>query len=184
MNTVDRITAESRTGRINPGAPLEVEAFSGVAVNTTAAARRTATLAGRRTVKKAWQAAWLVRAIQCIDLTTLSGDDTEDRVARLCAKARQPLREDIVEALGLEPGWLTTGAVCVYPAMVPAAVRALGNSGIPVASVATGFPAGLTPLEQRLGEIRFAVAEGAAEIDVVISRGLVFRATGRRSTTS
>ena len=175
MNTIDRITAGS-AGRINPGAPLDLGVFSGVAVNTAAAGRRASALAGRRTVKKEWQAAWLVRAIQCIDLTTLSGDDTEDRVARLCAKARRPLREDLVEALGLEPGWLTTGAVCVYPAMVPAAVRALGNSGIPVASVATGFPAGLTPLEQRLAEIRHAVAAGAAEIDVVISRALVFRA--------
>lgn len=176
MNTMDRIPAEGRAGRINPGAALDVEAFSGVAVNTTAASRRTSALAGRRTVKKAWQAAWLVRAIQCIDLTTLSGDDTEDRVARLCAKARQPLRDDIVEALGLAPGSVRTGAVCVYPAMVPAAVRALGNTGIPVASVATGFPAGLTPLEQRLGEIRHAVEAGAAEIDIVISRALVFKA--------
>ena len=173
---IDRISVERNAGRINPGAPLDVEAFAGIAVNTTAAGRRTAALAGRRTVKKAWQAAWLVRAIQCIDLTTLSGDDTEDRVARLCAKARQPLREDLVEALGLEPGSLGTGAVCVYPTMVPAAVRALGNSGIPVASVATGFPAGLTPLQQRLGEIRYAVEAGAAEIDIVISRALVFRA--------
>ncbi len=175
MDTIDTIAAKTGGHRLNPGLPLTVDAFSGVAVNTRAADRRTAALAGRRTVKKAWQAAWLVRAIQCIDLTTLSGDDTEDRVARLCAKARQPLREDLVEALGLETGFLTTGAVCVYPAMVPAAVRALGNSGIPVASVATGFPAGLTPLEQRLGEIRYAVSAGAAEIDIVISRRLVFK---------
>jgi deoxyribose-phosphate aldolase len=176
MNTIDRIEAERSAGVINPGSTLDVDAFSGVAVNTTAAVRRASSLAGRRTVKKAWQAAWLVRAIQCIDLTTLSGDDTEDRVARLCAKAKNPLREDLVEALGLEPGYLRTGAVCVYPAMVPAAVRALGNSGIPVASVATGFPAGLTPLEQRLGEIRYAVGAGAHEIDIVISRSLVFSA--------
>nr|WP_244561889.1 deoxyribose-phosphate aldolase [Mesorhizobium australicum] len=142
-------------------------------VNLSAAERRAATLTTRRTVKKAWQAAWLIRAIEVIDLTTLAGDDTPGRVRRLCAKARHPLRDDLVEALGLTGRRLTTGAVCVYPTMVPTAVKALEGSGIPVASVATGFPTGLTPLKQRLEEIRYAVGEGAGEIDIVITRAHV-----------
>ncbi len=155
----------------NPGTPLQTDWFDQIAVNTQAAERRAATLTTRRTVKREWQAAWLVNAIRCIDLTTLSGDDTPDRVARLCAKARRPLADHIMTGLGLAT--LTTGAVCVYPAMVPDAVRALAGSGIPVASVATGFPAGLTPLPVRLAEIRYAVDEGADEIDIVIHRAQV-----------
>jgi len=157
----------------NPGVALAPELFEAVEVNLSAAQRRAATLTTRRTVKKAWQAAWLVKAIQTIDLTTLAGDDTPGRVRRLCAKARNPLRPDLVEALGLKPGEITTGAVCVYPSMVSAAVAALEGTDIPVASVATGFPAGLTPLAQRLDEIRFAVREGASEIDIVIARAQV-----------
>lgn len=155
----------------NPGVPLQTEWFDAVAVNTSAAERRAATLVTRRTVKKEWQAAWLVNAIRCIDLTTLAGDDTDNRVARLCAKARQPLADHIMAGLGLDD--LHTGAVCVYPTMVPAAVRALQGTGIPVASVATGFPAGLMPLHLRLAEIRWAVDQGADEIDIVISRAHV-----------
>lgn len=158
------------TDRRNPGIPFDPRAFEGLRVNTPATERRAATITTRRSLKKDWQAAWLLNAIRCIDLTTLAGDDTEARVARLCAKARQPIAPEIAEALGVEG--LTTGAVCVYPTMVGAAVRALGQSGIPVASVATGFPAGLMPLPLRLAEIRYAVEEGAAEIDIVISRGL------------
>jgi deoxyribose-phosphate aldolase len=149
---------------------LKPEWFEHVSINLSAAERRAATLTTRRTVKKAWQAAWLVRAIECMDLTTLAGDDTPERVRRLCAKARNPLRADLVEALGLSDYRLATGAVCVYPAMVPTAVQALAGSRIPVASVATGFPAGLTPLAQRLAEIGFAVGAGASEIDIVINR--------------
>ena len=155
----------------NPGVALQPDWFEQIAVNTQAAERRAATLTTRRTVKKDWQAAWLVNAIRCIDLTTLSGDDTPDRVARLCAKARRPLSDEILRGLGLDQ--LTTGAVCVYPSMVPAAVKALKGTGIPVASVATGFPAGLTPLPIRLAEIRYAVEEGAEEIDIVIHRAQV-----------
>ena len=155
----------------NPGVPLQVDWFDAVAVNTQAAERRAATLTTRRTVKKQWQAAWLVNAVRCIDLTTLSGDDTTDRVARLCAKARQPLADHIMEGLGLDR--LTTGAICVYPTMVAAAVRALAGSGIPIASVATGFPAGLMPLPLRLAEISYAVDQGADEIDIVITRAHV-----------
>ncbi len=155
----------------NPGVALQTDWFDHIAVNTQAAERRAATLTTRRTVKKEWQAAWLVNAIRCIDLTTLSGDDTPDRVARLCAKARRPLSDDLMTGLGLDH--LTTAAVCVYPLMVPAAVKALQGSGIPVASVATGFPAGLTPLPIRLAEIRYAVDQGAEEIDIVIHRAQV-----------
>ena len=155
----------------NQGVPLQTAWFDAVAVNTSAAERRAATLTTRRTVKKEWQAAWLVNAVRCIDLTTLSGDDTDDRVARLCAKARRPIADHIMAGLGLER--LTTGAICVYPTMVPAAVKALAGSGIPVASVATGFPAGLMPLPLRLAEIRWAVDHGADEIDIVITRAHV-----------
>lgn len=158
----------------NAGAPLDPSWFEHVAVNTPAAEARVADLTARRGLTREWQAAWLVNAIRCIDLTTLAGDDTEARVARLCAKARRPLADHILEGLGLEA--LTTGAVCVYPTMVGAAVRALDGTGIPVASVATGFPAGLMPLPLRLAEIRYAVEEGAAEIDIVITRAHVLRA--------
>lgn len=154
----------------NTGTALLPDWFDPIAVNLSATERRAATLGTRRTVKKEWQAAWLVQALRCIDLTTLAGDDTKGRVQRLCAKARQPLRPDIQATLGLEDMTLTTGAVCVYPTMVGHAVRALAGSGIPVASVATGFPAGLMPLPLRLAEITYAVGEGAAEIDIVITR--------------
>ncbi len=157
----------------NPGTKLNRDWFEDVQVNLSAAERRAATLGTRRTVKKDYQAAWLVKALQCIDLTTLAGDDTPGRVRRLCAKARRPLRDDIVEALGLADAPPKVGAVCVYPAMIPPAVKALEGSGIPVASVATGFPAGLTPLPQRLAEIRYAAGEGAQEIDIVIHRAQV-----------
>lgn len=149
--------------------------FETVQVNLSATERRTATLGGRRTVKKTYQAAWLVKALQCIDLTTLAGDDTPGRVHRLATKARRPLRADIVDALGLSDTPPRVGAVCVYPTMVAPAVKALEGSGIPVASVATGFPTGLTPLPQRLAEIRYAVDMGADEIDIVINRAQVLR---------
>jgi deoxyribose-phosphate aldolase len=157
----------------NPGTALTPEWFESIQVNLSAAERRAATLSTRRTVKKEYQAAWLVKAVTCIDLTTLAGDDTPGRVHRLAIKARRPIRDDILAALGLADTPPTVGAVCVYPTMVASAVKALAGSGIPVASVATGFPAGLTPLPQRLAEIRYAVTEGAAEIDIVISRAHV-----------
>ena len=154
----------------NAGVPLEVSWFENIQVNTSASERRAATLTTRRTVKKEYQAAWLVKALQCIDLTTLAGDDTAGRVRRLCEKAKRPLREDLIEKLGLADAPPKVGAICVYPTMVPHAVKALRGSGIPVASVATGFPAGLTPLSIRLAEIKYAVGEGAEEIDIVINR--------------
>jgi deoxyribose-phosphate aldolase len=136
--------------------------------NTSAIERRAKTLPGRRSVKKDYQAAWLLQAIQCIDLTTLSGDDTSERVRRLCAKARTPLRADIAEALGVSG--IQTGAICVYHDMIETAVDALAGSGIPVAAVSTGFPAGLSPFHLRIAEIEESVKAGAAEIDIVISR--------------
>ncbi|WP_420861139.1 deoxyribose-phosphate aldolase [Algirhabdus cladophorae] len=152
----------------NDGMALDLDWVAGVQVNTSAIERRAKTLPGRRSVKKDYQAAWLLKAIACIDLTTLSGDDTVGRVGRLCAKARQPVRADLLEQLGL-PG-LTTGAVCVYHDMIPAAVKALQGTNIPVAAVSTGFPAGLSPLHLRIEEIRESVKAGASEIDIVISR--------------
>ena len=152
----------------NPGVSLDLDWALAVQANTSAIERRCASLPGRRSVKKDHQAAWLARAISCIDLTTLSGDDTAGRVKRLCAKARQPARQDILDQIGLPH--LTTGAVCVYHDMVATAVEALQGSGIPVAAVSTGFPAGLSPLHLRIEEIRESVKAGAAEIDIVISR--------------
>lgn len=152
----------------NEGMPLDLDWVASVQANTSAIERRATTLPGRRTVKKDYQAAWLCKAISCIDLTTLSGDDTAGRVQRLCAKARHPVRVDLLAALGMEG--LTVGAVCVYHDMVETAVRALEGSNIPVAAVSTGFPAGLSPLHLRLAEIGESVAAGAREIDIVISR--------------
>jgi deoxyribose-phosphate aldolase len=157
----------------NDGIPLDLGWLKQVAVNRSAAERRTTTLNARRTVKKQWQAAWLLKAISCLDLTTLAGDDTPGKIHRLCAKARHPVRTDLLEAMGVADLGITVGAVCVYPSMVPYAVHALEGSGIPVASVASAFPAGLSPMNARLEEIRYAVREGAAEIDIVISRQYV-----------
>ena len=152
----------------NAGMELDLSWVRAVQANTSAIERRAATLPGRRSVKKDHQAAWLCKAISLIDLTTLAGDDTEGRVRRLCAKARQPARADILDALGMQG--LTTGAVCVYHEMVAPAVEALRGSGISVAAVSTGFPAGLSPYRLRLAEIGESVAAGADEIDIVISR--------------
>ncbi len=152
----------------NPGTPLDMDKVMRCTANRSAIERRAATLPGRRSLKKDHQAAWLARAVTCIDLTTLAGDDTPGRVARLCAKARQPVRADLLDALDL-PG-LTVGAVCVYHDMIEPAVAALSGSGIPVAAVSTGFPAGLSPFALRLAEIGESVKAGAREIDIVISR--------------
>jgi deoxyribose-phosphate aldolase len=175
MNTIDTSFPESMLQEHDSWARPDLDWVKAIAVNKSAVERRVATLAGRRTVKKEWQAAWLLKAITCIDLTTLSGDDTEGKVQRLCAKAKSPVRADLLEALGVTD--IMVGAVCVYPTMVGHAVRALNGTNIPVASVATGFPSGLMPMTQRLEEIRYAVDQGAAEIDMVITRELVL--TGR-----
>ncbi|UWR22193.1 deoxyribose-phosphate aldolase [Sulfitobacter sp. S190] len=152
----------------NDGMPLDLNWVLGAQANTSAIERRAASLPARRSVKKEYQAAWLLRAVTCMDLTTLSGDDTNRRVARLCAKARQPIAAATLDALGMAP--ITTGAVCVYHEMIPAAVEALRGTSIPVAAVSTGFPAGLSPFPLRIAEIEQSVAAGAHEIDIVISR--------------
>jgi deoxyribose-phosphate aldolase len=157
----------------NPGVPLELDWIHDVRVNTSAVERRAATIGTRRTVKKEWQAAWLLRAVTFIDLTTLSGDDTPGTVLRLCAKARAPVRRDVLSALGADDLPIRVAAVCVYHAYVAAAVRALSGSGVPVAAVSAGFPAGLSPLEQRIAEIRASLEAGAGEIDVVVTRAHV-----------
>ncbi len=157
----------------NPGSALDLALVRSTRINRSAVERRVASLPARRTVKKEWQAAWLLRAITCMDLTTLSGDDTDGNVRRLCAKARQPLKGEIVQALGVGDLHITTGAVCVYHRYVATAVDALRGSGVPVAAVSTGFPAGLSPFSQRLAEIHASVADGASEIDVVITRAHV-----------
>jgi len=152
----------------NKGTALDLDLVLGMQANTSAIERRAKTIGGRRSVKKDYQAAWMLKAISMIDLTTLSGDDTENRVRRLCAKAKQPVRADILNALGMDD--LTTGAICVYHEMIETAVQALDGSGIPVAAVSTGFPAGLSPFHLRVQEIKESVAAGASEIDIVISR--------------
>ena len=158
-----------------PILPLDLELIKEIRINRSAVERRASTLGARRSVKKEWQAAWLLRAIACMDLTTLAGDDTQGNVVRLCAKARQPVREDLLESLGI-PGFpLQTGAVCVYHNLVTTAVHALEGSGIPVAAVSTGFPAGQISHTQKIAEIRESVDAGAREIDIVISRAYVLR---------
>ncbi len=169
MVTFTQPTVETIEER-NPGAELDLGPIEEVRVNRSAVERRAATLTTRRTVKREWQAAWLLHAVTTIDLTTLSGDDTPGTVRRLCAKARQPVRRELLEALGVADRRITVGAVCVYHAMVSTAVEALEGSGIPVAAVSTGFPAGLNPFEQKIAEIEASRAAGAREIDIVISR--------------
>jgi deoxyribose-phosphate aldolase len=159
---------------VNPGVPLNLDWIDGVRVNTSAVERRTASLPARRTVKKEWQIAWLLKAITCMDLTTLSGDDTEERVRRLCAKAMHPLSDSVRQALGLGDFQVQVAAVCVYHLFVATARRALEGTNIRVAAVSTGFPTGLNAFEERLAEVRRSVAAGAHEIDVVITRAHVF----------
>lgn len=164
---------------LNPGTPFNPDWIDEVRINLSAVGRRTESLKSRRALKKQWQAAWLLKAISCIDLTTLSGDDTPGRVKRLCSKAKHPVRQDILEALGVDSLGLTTGAVCVYHSMVETAVSALEGTGIPVAAVSTGFPACMSPLETRLAEITASVAAGAIEIDIVITRQFVLNQNWR-----
>ena len=158
----------------NRGIPLNLDWVQQVRVNTSAVERRAQSHVARRTVKKDWQAAWLLRAISCMDLTTLSGDDTDERVRRLCAKARHPIQDDLVKRLGIAELDIKVAAVCVYHTFVETAVRALEGSGVRVAAVSTGFPAGLSPLTERVAEIRRSVEAGADDIDVVITRAHVF----------
>ena len=158
----------------NPGIPLDLDWVDAVQVNRSAVERRCSSLTKRRSIKKEWQAAWQLKAIRCMDLTTLSSDDTPDRVRRLCSKALRPLKQELTNDLGITSLNLTVGAVCVYHALVETAAKALKGSNIPVAAVSTGFPHGLSPLPRRIEEIRDSVSAGALEIDIVITRAHVF----------
>ena len=167
-------TLSGRSLLTNSGIPLDLNWVRDVRVNTSAVERRAQTQVARRTVKKEWQAAWLLRAISCMDLTTLSGDDTDERVRRLCAKARHPIQHDLVQKLGIDELGVKVGAVCVYHTFIETALNALEGSGVRVAAVSAGFPAGLSPFAERVAEIRRSVEAGANEIDVVITRAHVF----------
>lgn len=169
-------TLNGRPLLANKGIPLDLNWVQEVRVNTSAVERRAQSQVARRTVKKEWQAAWLLRAISCMDLTTLSGDDTDERVRRLCAKGRQPIQQEVVDKLGIQELHIKVAAICVYHTFVETARHALEGSGIRVAAVSTGFPAGLSPFAERVSEIRHSVEAGADEIDVVITRAHVFGA--------
>src|SRR6202051_1509490 len=167
-------TISGRDLQLNRGIPLNLDWVQEVRVNTSAVERRAQSHVARRTVKKKWQVEWLLRAITCMDLTTLSGDDTEERVRRLCAKGRHPIQPELERTLGIEELQIKVAAICVYHTFVETALRALEGSGVHVAAVSTGFPAGLSPLTERVAEIRRSVEVGAHEIDVVITRAHVF----------
>ncbi|HWV19704.1 MAG TPA: deoxyribose-phosphate aldolase [Devosia sp.] len=175
LKVVDNTTASEPVHKRNPGFPLDLDWVERVRMNRSALERRAGSIGARRTVKKDYQLAWLLRAITLIDLTTLNADDTPGRVERLCAKARNPLRSDIVEKLGVQNLRILPGAVCVYHTFVKTAVDALEGTGIPVAAVSTAFPHGLAPVETKIAEIEASVKDGAKEIDIVIERGMVLR---------
>lgn len=179
VSVAERTSRAAVVDAANPGVPFDLALVESVRVNRSAVERRAATLPARRTVKKEWQAAWLLRAVTLTDLTTLAGDDTPGNVLRLCAKARQPVQEEVLTALGFEAHALKVGAVCVYHNLVSVAVDALRDSGIPVAAVSTGFPAGQIGLTEKLDEIHASVSDGAAEIDIVISRAHVLTGNWR-----
>ena len=162
----------------NPGVPLDMGWVEASRVNLPATERRAATHKTRRSIKKEWQAAWLLHAVSCIDLTTLDGDDTPGNVTRLCHKANTPVRQDLVKALDVADMNIKVGAICVYSSRVPDVVAAMKDlkCKVPIASVAAGFPAGQTPLEERISEIRRAITFGANEIDIVINRTYVLQA--------
>lgn len=159
----------------NDGIPFDANLFKDININKSAVERRAATLSGRRSVKKQWQAAWLLKALSCIDLTTLAGDDTKSNVHRLCAKAKSPVRHDLLKAMEMDNANITVAAVCVYHNLIADAVEALGDSNIPIAAVSTGFPAGNIPLKEKIKQIELSVAAGASEIDIVVSRNLVLQ---------
>ncbi len=173
-----KIITESKTKihiMRNDGIPFDASFIEHININKSAVERRAATISTRRTVKKEWQAAWLLKAVSCMDLTTLAGDDTRGNVLRLCTKAKNPVRKDLLEAMGMQDANLTTGAICVYHNLIPYAVDALKGSNIPLAAVSTGFPAGQISMDQKLREIQMSVAAGASEIDIVISRAQVLQ---------
>ena len=174
LKVVDTTRSEPVHKR-NPGYPLDLDWVERVRMNRSALERRAGTIGARRTVKKDYQLAWLLKAITLMDLTTLNADDTPGRVERLCAKARNPIRRDILDQLGMGNRRILPGAVCVYHTFVGTAVKALEGTGIPVAAVSTAFPHGLAPVETKIAEIEASVKDGAEEIDIVIERGMVLR---------
>ena len=153
---------------------LDINWINEVQINLSAVERRTSSLTKRRTVKKDFQVAWLLKAITMLDLTTLNGDDTFGKVDRLCQKALNPISEIILRNLKLKNISLKVGAVCVYHDLVTHAKKHLNNQ-LPVAVVSTGFPAGLSSLQTRKKEIVNSINSGADEIDVVINRAHVLR---------
>lgn len=174
VSTIRQATGTKDRGlERNPGMKYTPELFNSLRINRSAVERRASTIARRRLVKKDHQTAWLLKVITCMDLTTLAGDDTPGKVKRLCQKARQPLRKDIIKGLGLEDMKIHTGAVCVYHNLIETAVKELEGTGIPVAAVSTGFPAGQIPLSLKLAQVRASVEAGASEIDIVISHSMV-----------
>ena len=164
----------------NDGIPFDASLFEEININRSAVERRASTLSGRRSVKKQWQAAWLLKALSCIDLTTLAGDDTPSNVQRLCAKAKSPVRLDVLKAMGMQDENIHVGAVCVYHNFIKEAVKGLRGSSIPVAAVSTGFPAGNIPLKERIKQIEISVAAGAKEIDIVVSRDLIIQSDWKK----
>ncbi|SMQ58293.1 deoxyribose-phosphate aldolase [Devosia lucknowensis] len=175
LKVVDNTKNHEPAHKRNPGYPLDLDWVERVRMNRSALERRAGSIGARRTVKKDYQLAWLLKAITMIDLTTLNADDTDGRVERLCAKARNPIRRDILDQLGMSEHRVLPGAVCVYHTFVGTAVRALDGTGIPVAAVSTAFPHGLAPVETKIAEIEASVKDGAKEIDIVIERGMVLR---------
>lgn len=171
MATADMVQDKKKPVYLrNPGIPFNPDLIAKISINRSAVERRAGTMGKRRSLKKDWQAAWLLRAVSCIDLTTLSGDDTPGNVLRLCAKAKRPIRADIMDALGINAQELQVGAVCVYHNLIRTAVQALKGTGVPIAAVSSGFPAGQISQAQKLSQIRASVKAGAQEIDIVISR--------------
>ena len=153
---------------------LDINWINNLKVNLSAIERRTSTITKRRTVKKDYQVAWLLKAVTLLDLTTLEGDDTFGKVDKLCAKGMNPISNTILDNLGLSKNSVHVGAVCVYHNLVQHAQEILKNK-LPVASVSTGFPAGLSSFQTRKKEIINSIHSGAKEIDVVINRTYVLR---------
>jgi|TARA_B110000444_G_C18816106_1_gene585213 deoxyribose-phosphate aldolase len=154
----------------NPGVDFQVDRFCDININRSSVEQRCAEYGKRRSIKKDKQAAWLLKVLTLIDLTTLSGDDTNARVRRLCRKALNPINSDLKAKLSIDSLHITTAAVCVYHEMLEEASKNLKSSNVHLAAVSTGFPAGLSPLPLRIEEIKYSVAAGADEIDIVISR--------------
>ena len=158
---------------------LDLEWVNNVQVNLSAVERRTATLIKRRSVKKEYQAAWLLKAITLIDLTTLSGDDTYGKVDRLCEKAIHPLSFELQKLLEIPERSISVAALCVYHHLVKEAKKKLKDR-IPIAAVSTGFPAGLSSFKTRKQEIIDSINNGADEVDIVINRGFVLQNDWKR----